>query len=130
MPDALRADFRAVYRMSIAEMMREDMLETADMAAHLPQNQTSAVFRALNPETWHWGVAEHLAAIQADALRMLIWAKSKDAQRKPPRNQPKPIPRPGVTEKQTAVEGRFKDVEAVPLDELKKRLAAPRSAVK
>lgn len=99
------------------------------MAAHLPRDRTSAVFRAVNPETWHWGVAEHIAALQADALRMLLWAKSKDASKKPPRNQPKPIPRPGITEKQEQAEGRFKDVVGRPLEEMKRRLALPRKAI-
>lgn len=109
--------------------MQGDPLEAADMAAHLPQDKSSAVFRARNPDTWQWGLAEQLAALQADALRTLQWMKSKDAARKPPRNQPKPIPRPGVAEVQEETEGRFKDVEAMPLNELKRRLAAPRQAI-
>lgn len=109
--------------------MEEDLLEAADMAAHLPQDKTSAVFRARNPDTWQWGILEHLAALQADGVRMLQWMKSKDATKKPPRNQPKPIPRPGVAEVQEETEGRFKDVEALPLDELKRRLAQPRQAI-
>lgn len=128
-PDALRADFRSRYGISLRDAIAADWEEAADMAAHIPADGSSAVYRAMNPDTWRWGIPEHLAAMQVDLLRWLQWSKTKDATRKPPRNMPKPIPRPGVEEKQKAANDRFKDVEAVPLDELKRRLAKPRKAI-
>lgn len=53
----------------------------------------AALARAINPQ-WVWGLPEMLAADIADSLRWLVWAKTKDAAKG--RNQPKPIPRPGV----------------------------------
>jgi hypothetical protein len=47
-----------------------------------------------------WGVAERLAALRLDALKMLLWTKSKDAYAKPPRNRPKPTWQPGHPEEE------------------------------
>lgn len=98
-------------------MMRADIFEAADMAAHLPKDGSSAIFRALNPEGWQWTLEAHLAAIAADGIRFLVWAKSKDAARKPPRNQPKPIPRPGMDAEKPQAQDRFAEVEGLPKDE-------------
>ena len=128
-PDALRADFRRLYSVSLTQLIDDDVFEAADLAAHLPKTGESATFRALNPDSWRWGVQEHLAAIQADHLRLLAWMKTKDASKKRPKHRPDPIPRPGIAEKQREVEGRFKDLApASSLEELKRKLAMPRSA--
>ncbi|MGI5222493.1 DUF5361 domain-containing protein [Nocardia sp. CA-290969] len=53
-----------------------------------------AVTRAMRPDEWQWGLTEQLLASAVDALTLLVWAKTKDAQKG--RNRPKPIPRPGI----------------------------------
>lgn len=95
--------------------MRSDVFECADLAANLPKDGSSAVFRAINPD-WQWTLDAQLAAIQADALHVLVWSKTKDAERKSPRHYPKPIPRPGAKE-QPKAEDRFKEVEGLPKDD-------------
>lgn len=70
------------------------------------------MWRALEP---------NLLAFIGDRLAWLQWAKSKDAQRN--RNQPKPIPRPGIGPKKDA------SVLVLPVDEVKRRLALPRRAL-
>lgn len=57
---------------------------------------SSALVREMQPDAARWGVVEQLLAEAVDTLHWLQWAKTKDAQTKPPRNPPKPIPRPGV----------------------------------
>ncbi len=78
----------------------------------------TALFRAHNPE-WVWDQHAMLLADIADGIRILAWQKTKDAQSK--RNQPKPIPRPGIgpdkTEKQHKGTG-------VPVNEFAARRAA------
>lgn len=55
----------------------------------------SALFRSLHgDEDTEWGITEHLLAVNADALNLLVWLKTADAENG--RNQPRPIPRPGV----------------------------------
>lgn len=54
----------------------------------------SALSRAIRGEDWPWQLQEMLLADVADSLHWLVWAKTKAAQKN--RNQPKPIPRPGV----------------------------------
>lgn len=44
-----------------------------------------------------WPLEAQLLAANVDAMNTLLWTKTKDAQRKPPRNRPEPIKRPGVT---------------------------------
>ena len=56
---------------------------------------SSALYRSVNPEAYGWGLAEQLQAAGVDALRWLVWAKTKDGAAG--RNRPQPIPRPGVT---------------------------------
>lgn len=45
-----------------------------------------------------WDVLERLNALQLDALKLLLWAKTKDAQKDPPRKRPKPTWQPGMPE--------------------------------
>ncbi len=77
---------------------------------------------ALNPRM-AWDVSDYLLATIADAQRWLVWAKTKDAQKK--RNQPKPIPRPGETE----AEGRTSEVQSMDVDQMKAFLSRRRVAV-
>ena len=57
-------------------------------------DQDSALSRALRGDDWPWGLSEMLTAAAVDRLSWLVYFQTKDAQHK--RNQPKPIPRPGV----------------------------------
>lgn len=43
-----------------------------------------------------WTVNDHLQAQAIDALNLLVWSKTVDAQEKRPRYKPEPIPRPGM----------------------------------
>lgn len=57
--------------------------------------RTSALYRSQHGvEEYEWGLPEHLLADVADTLHWLQWKDTKDASRN--RNQPKPIPRPGI----------------------------------
>ncbi|MGP5098400.1 hypothetical protein ACTXJ1_10310 [Brachybacterium alimentarium] len=54
---------------------------------------SSAIYRALNPD-WEWDLGNQLMAYLIDFQQMQAWAEGG---KKGPR--PKPIPRPGVSEK-------------------------------
>ena len=82
----------------------------------------SALYRAMNPDH-EWTLETMLSAAEVDALRVLVWSKSKDASRKPPRNMPKPIPRPGVS-------GYGQEPVAKEVDEVKRLLSLPRAPMK
>jgi hypothetical protein len=57
----------------------------------------SATHVAVNGrEESEWTLANHLLAMIAENTSLAIWMKTTDAQKKPPRNRPKPIFRPGV----------------------------------
>lgn len=46
-----------------------------------------------------WNLTDHLLATLLDRVNVLLWTKTKDAHKKPPRNMPKRIPRPGVDDR-------------------------------
>lgn len=82
-------------------------------------NNLHALFIASPPNTAlhhafneHWSLADHLLATCLDRLNVLLWTKTKDAHKKPPRNMPKRIPRPGVDQKKKSpeVEGSKMDL--------------------
>lgn len=77
----------------------------------------------LNPRAI-WTQGDHLIASAVDALNQLVWAQSKDGQKN--RKRPKPVPRPGDAAPEKENTGRFADVEARPLDEVRELLARPR----
>lgn len=85
-PDELRADFQQYYGLSIDGMGGDyPIAHAAALASQLPS--TSRVAKALNPDN-EWDDATYLlSAIEYD-LRVLIWQKTKDAQKN--RNKPKP----------------------------------------
>ena len=60
----------------------------------------------------HWTLTDHLVATCLDRMNVLLWTKTKDAHKKPPRNMPKRIPRPGVDQKKKSpeVEGSIMDI--------------------
>lgn len=52
----------------------------------------TAVFHAIEKG---WSTTDHLLAHVVDALWINNWQRTTDATKKPPRNVPKPFPRPG-----------------------------------
>lgn len=56
----------------------------------------SAYYRACNEDDWSWDMNNMLSAAAVDALNMLVWMKTEDAQKG--RNRPSRIIRPGVTD--------------------------------
>jgi hypothetical protein len=69
-------------------------------------NDLYAMFMASPPHTAlhyarceRWDLKDHLLATALDRINILLWTKTKDAHKKPPRNFPKRIPRPGVDER-------------------------------
>lgn len=51
----------------------------------------TAVFHAVEKG---WTTSDYLLACVIDGVRILAWQKTEGAQKKPPRNMPKPFPRP------------------------------------
>lgn len=119
-PDELRADFQRFYGLSLDGLgVDYSIAHAGALIKCLPGE--SAVARAIDPDS-EWTLDRMLTASGVDALRWLVWAKSKDASKKPPRNMPKPIMRPGV-------KGYGEQSEARDVDEVKRLLALPRRAV-
>lgn len=56
----------------------------------------TALHHAFNEK---WTLTDHILVTALDRLNTLLWTKTKDAHKKPPRNAPKRIPRPGVDAK-------------------------------
>lgn len=56
-------------------------------------------------EESEWTLANHLLAMIAENTSLNIWMKTADAQKKPPKNRPKPIYRPGVEDDSTKTIG-------------------------
>jgi hypothetical protein len=54
----------------------------------------SQLYKSMHPDDAGWTLTNLLLATIADVLRWLQWAKTKDGAKN--RNQPDPIPRPGV----------------------------------
>ena len=92
--------------------------KVADWAKVILAQPESALHRAANPD-WRWGLGEFLSAEAVDTLRLLLWAKTKDAEKGA--NRPQPLPRPGVAGTQSERVG-----EAMSVDELDAFLAGER----
>lgn len=74
--------------------------------------RTSALYRAQEPDAADWSLEALLLADVADVQHWLQWAKTKDGAAG--RNQPKPIPRPGVEEdKAKHIRGTPEDVNDI-----------------
>lgn len=78
------------------------------IARNLPRE--SALVREVEGEDHPWGYLEQLSAAAVDALNILIWQQTKDGAKG--KNQPKPIPRPGI--EQPKQYGK----EAISMDEM------------
>lgn len=86
-------------------------LTWGDLLAIIRQGpNTTALFRALNPEDHLWGLPELLLAEIADGERAAVWQRGGGKRK----DRPEPIPRPGVGQKETQTYGK----DALPLDEM------------
>lgn len=74
-----------------------------------------------------WGDGEYLLALVVDVLNVANWQRSKDGSKG--RRPPKPIPRPGQSERGARERGRFKDVQPMSLDDMGAFLHRPRRPV-
>jgi hypothetical protein len=73
----------------------------------------SALALERNPDDAGWSLTDHLLAEAVDALRLLLWAKTKDGEKN--RNRPVPVERPGRRpEKSTK--------KPINIDEMRERL--------
>ena len=77
-----------------------------------------AIYRALNPEESQWGIAEHLLASMLDFMVGTRWVDGGKKGRKP-----KPIPRPGTTDKETR---KITSKVTVAIDKMDRWLSARR----
>lgn len=90
----------------------------------------SAIFNAVEKG---WDTLAHLLAVVIDILAILAWQNTADAHSRFPRHRPKPIPRPGLGDKQapetaplmSALGGMSASVMTV--DEFQRKLAERRS---
>ena len=93
-PRALNHDLMRVgHRLRDLEDVRSGLTlgDLLDLVAY--SDPSSAVYRALNPD-WEWDLTNQLLAFLIDHHQMVAWSEGG---RKGPK--PRPIPRPGVTEK-------------------------------
>lgn len=111
---ALTADFQRFYGLRLNDALQSDgVLWCADLARWLPPE--AAVWGCLDPRAT-WSTSDYLNAMAVDALRWLVWAKTKDGQKN--RRQPKPIPRPQPP--------RARNVVLLTTEQVRERLARPR----
>ncbi|AYR01084.1 hypothetical protein SEA_LEMOND_19 [Mycobacterium phage LeMond] len=90
--DAIRRDLIAAGR-----EFDDGTLSWADLYAFIFASPPgTAVFHAFEKG---WNTTDYLLAHVIDALRVGLWQKTEDAQKKPARNVPEPFPRPGDDEK-------------------------------
>lgn len=85
----------------------------------------TALHHAFNEQ---WTLTDHILATALDRLNTLLWTKTKDAHKKPPRNQPKRIPRPGVGERKTVTDPIIKESVMDLTDFLKRQAASGRNS--
>ena len=108
--DELQADFHRFYH--IPDWRTLPLKRAAALAAVMIRQSESWTHRALNPD-WQWELLVNQWGVNVhDAVRWLQWSQTKDAQRG--RGRPEPFPRPW--------DKRESEYEAVPVDELERRL--------
>lgn len=86
-------------------------------------NLETSLARIEHPDKADWGKTNMLLADAVDALKWLVWAKTRDGSKN--RNQPTPIERPGVQPAARRVKG-----EAVPIDKFHEQMALLRARMK
>jgi len=116
---AVAADLvRAGLRLRDAGTPGFTLDDLRDFVKHSPRE--SALYRAQYPETADWDTPALLLARLVDAGNWLVWSKTKDGAKG--RNQPKPVPRPGVESPDKRRGGRT----TTRLDKARARYAVPR----
>lgn len=81
----------------------------------------TALHHAFNEK---WTLTDHILVTALDRLNTLLWTKTKDATKKPPRNMPKRIPRPGVDERKKQAQSPEVQGSVMDISEFLKRQAA------
>ena len=91
---ALENHEAAIRRDLICAGLRLDdgKLTWTDLHAFIYASPPGSAF--FNAAEKGWDTNAHLAAAAVDLLMVLAWQNTADAHSKPPRNRPKPIPRP------------------------------------
>ena len=100
------------------DIAQVDAPRAARLLFQLPRD--CRVFTAISPAN-QWGWGEILTNKMTYLLEVLVWMKTKDAQRKAPQHKPKPF----VPEFMGGEIG--KDAEAHTTDDIKNILAMPRA---
>lgn len=113
-PDELEADFQEVYGL---DLYATAPTRAARLLTRLISHWDTAVYRALHAD-WEWQpLTAQLLGVQADALNLLWWAKTRDGSKN--RHRPRSVfPR---DEKP-----RMADAQLMTVDELREYLALPR----
>lgn len=91
---------------------KESVGEVAAMVWRCHDIESSALFRAMAGDEAEWTLSNQLRAAGVDALNVANWQRSADGEKG--RNQPKPIPRPGVASDSTS----YGKGGGLPLDEM------------
>lgn len=108
------------------DWLSSEALSWRDLAVIVRQApQDSAIARSVDPEQSAWKLSDHLLALVGDYLAWIAWSKTSDGEKN--RNQPKPIPRPGVEPDE---DSRTFGSDPVPLDELEDFLNWSKSEIK
>ena len=103
--DELEADFQQYYNLNIELVPNK---RAARLLFQLPPN--CRVFTKIQPAV-QWGWSENLANKMVYLLETLVWMKTKDAQKKMPKNRPRmfrpdfmpPLSEPGEIAKDATV---------------------------
>ena len=95
-----------LYQLGTKRLTWRDLLV---ITRHSPPG--NAIDRAMDPDHM-WGLPEQLAASIVDLLRIANWMQTKDGSKG--RNQPKPLPRPGVVDPDQTIFGEG----PLPIEEL------------
>lgn len=89
--DELEADFQEYYQTDLTILLQQGWhayKRAARLALQLPRK--SRYLTKVDPSlAWDW--SDLFAMVQTHSLRQLVWTKTKDAQKKTPKNQPEMI---------------------------------------
>jgi hypothetical protein len=135
--DELEADFQQYYNLDLIDMMESPrgMFRAARLAFQMPKE--SRYVSKLDPSIqWSW--QDSYLMFMSYSLRQLVWVKSKDSQRKPPRNAPelmgpqfilKAMKDAEKNTKQLGSRKHIPDAQTMTSDELDRILKKPRKSV-
>ena len=105
--EAIEADLlREGYRLRWLDSPAQDFNWRDLFVLVKTTTRDSMLFRSMHgDDEAEWGLTEQLLAMSVDTQNVMVWMKTKDAQRNPPKNRPKPIPRPGVEPERDKIGG-------------------------